>query len=345
MVAPAGAPSSPGRERRRIIFACKVVFAAALIAWLIRSGSLDFKALDVFIHRPLLLLASLGLNALANLVGALRWRVLLRLADVRIPLGRAIQLQMSAMFFNTAIPGNVGGDLLKSAYAAREAEPAKRPTVFLIVFVERMLGLGGLVIVAGVAIMLRGAVLWSDPQLRDLAILVAALAVVTVLAPAILIAIVRRSGERLAMWTRGTTRFAKLTGQLVAAARLVSAGPKNLAIALALSMSLHAVGMMFFTALAVAITAHDIRYSAIATVFPLGILTIVLPISPGGIGVGHVAFDRLFAMIAITGGASVFNAYLVGQIAPSLLGVFPYLALRRSRALPTPAETQGDAPP
>ena len=64
----------------------------------------------------------------------------------------------------------------------------------------------------------------------------------------------------------------------------------------------------------------------------------MVPVSPGGIGVGHVAFDRLFSMIGISGGASVFNAYLIGQMAVSLLCVFPYLALRRSHALPASGE-------
>ena len=334
----------PARARGKILFAAKLVLAGGLIAWLIRSGSLDFKALEVFVQRPLLLVASLAMSAFGIVLGALRWTALLRLAGVRIPLGRAIQLQMTGLFFNIAIPGNVGGDLVKSAYAAREAEPAKRPTVFVAVFVERLLGLGGLVIVAGIVILLRASALWNDPQLRDLAIAVAALAGVTVLGPAVLILVVRNSGERLELWTTGPSRFAKLAAQLVAAARLVSAGPKNLAVALGLSMTIHAVSMAFFTALAVAITARDIPYSAVASVFPLGILTIVVPISPGGIGVGHVAFDRLFAMIGVNGGASVFNAYLiVAQILPSLLGVFPYLALRKSHVLPSAADTERKA--
>ncbi len=337
---------APSRARSRIIFACKAAFAVLLITWLIRSGSLDFKVLDVFVQRPLLLLANVALFVLGLLGGTLRWTVLLRLANVRIPLGRAMQLQMTSLFFNNAIPGNVSGDLIKSAYAAREAEPAKRATVFLIVFVERMLGLAGLVIVAGIAIIVRGPALWNDPRLRDLAAVVAALALATVVAPAVLILIVRRSGESLELWTGGTTRLAKLSSQLVAAARLVSAGPKNLAIALGLSMLVHALSMMLFTALAAAITSQQLPYSAIASIFPLGILTLVLPISPGGIGVGHVAFDRLFAMIGVSGGASVFNAYLIGQIAPSLLGVFPYLALRRNHALLPAAENGGvEAPP
>ncbi len=340
MVAPAAAPS---RMRERILFGGKVVVAAVLITWLVRSGSLDFKALDVFWHRPLLIAASIGLTLLGIVSGTLRWSVLLRLAGVRIPLGRAMQLQATAIFFNTAIPGNVGGDLVKSGYAAREAKPAMRPTVFVIVFVERLLGLAGLVIVAGIAILLRSSELGRDPQLRDLAIAVAALAAGAVLGPALFILFVRLSGPRLEAWTSGPSRFAKLAGHLVAAARLVSAGPKNLAIGLALSMALHALNMAFFTALTEAITGKDVPFSAVVSIFPFGILTLVLPISPGGIGVGHAAFNTLFKMIGIDGGASVFNAYLVAQIAPALLGVFPYLALKRSHALPTEEETAASA--
>ena len=340
MVAPADAPS---KTRGRILFAGKLVLAAVLITWLIRSGSLDLKALDVFVDRPLLVLSSIGLTMLGVVTGALRWSVLLRLANVRIPFLRAMQLQATAIFFNVAIPGNVGGDLVKSGYAAREAKPAMRPTVFVIVFVERILGLGGLVLVAGIVILLRGPSLLANPQLRELAMAVAALATATVLGPGILVLLVRTSGDRLERWTSGPGKLSKLAAALVAAARLVSAGPKNLAIGLALSMTLHAMNMAFFTALAVAITARDVPFSAVVSVFPFGILTLVLPISPGGIGVGHVAFDRLFAMIGIPGGASVFNAYLVAQIAPSLLGAFPYLALKRSHALPTDEETAAAA--
>ncbi len=319
------------------MFAAKLIVAAALITWLVRSGSLKFGALDVFIKRPLLLAGSLTLSGLGVAAGAVRWMVLLRIAKVRMPFWRALQLQATALFFNLAIPGGVGGDVIKSAYAAREAAPAMRPTIFIVAFVERLLGLGGLVLVAGVVILLRGEAISHDSQLRGLAVAVAGIAAVTLLGPIVFIGVVRHAGARLETWTSGPSRFAKLAGLLVSSARLVSAGPKELATALIISMTLHAMSMAFFTVLAVAITAQDVSYSATASIFPLGILTIVVPISPGGIGVGHAAFDKLFAMIGVTGGASVFNAYLVAQVLPSLLGVFPYLALRRSNALPPEA--------
>ena len=67
-------------------------------------------------------------------------------------------------------------------------------------------------------------------------------------------------------------------------------------------------------------------------VVTLGMLSVVLPISYAGFGVGHVAFDQLFALCGMTGGATVLNNYLIGQTVPCLVGVVPYLALRREAA-------------
>ena len=59
---------------------------------------------------------------------------------------------------------------------------------------------------------------------------------------------------------------------------------------------------------------------------------------------GHVAFDRLFALVGLTGGANVFNVFLISQGAPALLGVIPYLAMRRSAPPPRAAAEAADAP-
>jgi len=63
--------------------------------------------------------------------------------------------------------------------------------------------------------------------------------------------------------------------------------------------------------------------------------TLLVPISYAGFGVGHIAFERLFSILGMSGGATVFNVYLIGQTAPCLLGVFPYLTLRRNGGLPS----------
>jgi uncharacterized protein (TIRG00374 family) len=326
------------RTKSIIVFLAKVAVATTLITWLVRSGVLKFGALSIFLERPVLLVADLALFSFALLTGTLRWRALLAIAGAHVPFWRALRLQLMAQFFNVVVPGNVGGDVVKALYVARDEDPSKRTTILLIVFVERLVGLGALVLVASMVAILKGPLLWQNPQLRQLAMAVAFLGVCTLVGPALFVLAMRRLGDRLETYTTGTTFIAKLANRLVASARLLSAGPKNLLLALGYSMLAHAATIAFFTVLTRVLLSEDVPFSSVATVYPLGILTMVLPISPAGLGVGHVAFDRLFTMIGLHDGATVFNVYLIGVLAPCLLGVFPYLAFRRRGALP-----QGEA--
>lgn len=322
-------PKAGASRRGLVILALKVTVATVLIGWLVKSGALDFGALRVLFERPTLLLLDLAVFSAGVVIATLRWRALLSIAGVRVPIRRLFVLQLTALFFNVVIPGNVGGDVVKALYVARDADRDKRTTILLIVFVERLIGLAGLVVMATIVTAARGAVLWGDPLLRPLATTVALLGAGLVLGVVGFVVVMRVAGARMESWTSGPSRFSKLLNQLVAAFRLISQGPKQLAVALGLSMAGHAFAMALFTVLTHAISGQDVAYSAVATVFPLGLLTLVLPVSPAGLGVGHVAFDRLFAAIGLHGGATVYNVYLLGQIVPCLVGVFPYLSLRR----------------
>jgi len=326
--------SPPSRTKGLLVFAVKAVVAVLLIGWLVQSGHLELGALVIFVDRPWLLAMNLGLFAIGAVVATLRFRVLLGLASVEVPLATLFRLQMTAFFFNVVIPGNIGGDVVKALYVARDAPKEKRTTILLVVFVERLLGVSALVIMGAAVTLLRPSI-WSDPMLRPLATVVAAIGGATLVGGALALVIVRKAGARLERYTSGPSKISKLLNQLVASMRLLSAGPRRLVVALALSMAFHALGMAFFTVLTRALLERDVPYSSVATVFPLGLLTLVLPISPSGLGVGHVAFKRLFEAIGLAGGATVFNVYLLGQISPCLLGVFWFLSLKREGELPT----------
>lgn len=292
----------------------------------------------LFVERPALLVATLSVFAFCTTLGALRWRLLLRLADVHLSVRRAVQLTFTALFFNVVVPGNIGGDIVKSLYVARDAPLDKRASVFAIAFLDRLLALAGLVVVGVVLTLAQGLAAWEDPGLRELSSLVVVLMFVTLVAPIVLLVIIRRSGKRLEAWTQSTTRIGMIRGQLIAVARLVAVRPRILLAALGLAITVHLTGITLFATLATAITDQDVSVSTIASVYPVGILSMMLPISHAGFGVGHLAFDKLFALVGLHGGATVLNVYLIGVTTPALLGVFPYLLLRREAAPPTEAE-------
>lgn len=335
------------RARNLLVLTLKVVVAALLIGWLVRSGNLDVKALGILLTRPALLVADLCLFAFGAVIAVLRFRVLLGLADVTVKLRTLFSLQMTAFFFNVVIPGNIGGDVVKALYVARDAGREKRTTIFLLAFVERLLGVAALVLVGALVVVVRGPMLWSAPLLRPLAITVFSLGTGTLVGGALSLVVVRRAGARLDRYTSGASKIGKLLNQLVASMRILAADPRKLVAALGLSMLFHGAGIAFFTVLTQVLVDANVPYSAVATVFPLGLLALLLPISPGGLGVGHVAFQRLFEAIGLAGGATVFNVYLLGQMAPCLLGVFSFVSLRRRGELPTEAEVPAEveAPP
>src|SRR5262249_37304366 len=162
-----------------------------------------------------------------------------------------------------------------------------------ILFVDRILALAGLVVVAAIVTFAPNGAVWGDPRFRQLAIAIGVLVALTLIAPIVMLVIIRSYGNRMDRWTHGTTWIGKIIAQLVVSARRVSERPRALLAALALAVIIHVVGLVWFAQLATAITGQDVSASSMASVYPLGILSMILPISYAGFGVGHVAFEQL----------------------------------------------------
>lgn len=110
--------------------------------------------------------------------------------------------------------------------------------------------------------------------------------------------------------------------------------------AISVFIQLSATGLFYYiTASLGNYSPGELSFTNMATVFPLGMLTAALPIAPGGLGVGHVAFEQLFNMIGITGGANTFNLFVLSLLALNLIGVVPYLRMKkRHQEIPNPAD-------
>ena len=75
----------------------------------------------------------------------------------------------------------------------------------------------------------------------------------------------------------------------------------------------------------------SIQYVDIFTFVPIGMIVTAVPLGPGGMGVGHVAFSQLFNYLGATNGADLFNIFWVTMLSINLLGVIPYLILGGSK--------------
>src|SRR5690606_39883427 len=96
-------------------------------------------------------------------------------------------------------------------------------------------------------------------------------------------------------------RLRRALRSLVGAFQLIVDAKGSVLKGLVVSFFMHLGNMAFFLFLARQLGNPEAAFSEIAMVFPLGMITLVLPISISGLGVGHVMFNELFALLGMKG--------------------------------------------
>jgi uncharacterized protein (TIRG00374 family) len=302
----------------------KVVIAASLIAWLIHRGALNLGAITgALAHWPLLLVVAV-LFCGQTLTLAYRWQLLLRAQNVGLLFRDIFSLTMIGLLFNVVSPGAVGGDLIKSYYVHRRVTEHRAEAVATIVL-DRITGMITLFIVASVAA-LPTLLFSTDRRLRGLAFAAVAAAVVALGGMAV--AIRMSSAAAASDHPNAAIRFMlRAFGSLL----IYKNRPGAFIRPMLVSIFGWLLSCAAFYAAALAAGAPAFSVGLIFLV-PLGLMTTTLPVSPGGIGVGQVAFAELFR-IGSNGeysfGANAYTVLQAVQILGSLSVFFFYLGWRR----------------
>lgn len=71
----------------------------------------------------------------------------------------------------------------------------------------------------------------------------------------------------------------------------------------------------------------------ISSIVPLGFITLHIPISPNGLGTGHLSFDQLFGLFNIENGGDLFNSYFILYTIFQLTGFVSFLFFKRKKEL------------
>ncbi len=265
-------------------------------------------------HLPVVVLVLAILASLLALT-AVRWHLLLRTVDLRIPLARAIRLTWIGAFFNLAVPGATGGDVVKAWYAARETGRATRSV--LSVFVDRMLGMIGMTLVAGAA-------LWLAPFREGFgparAVITVALGICVVATVVLGLPKVRSAlgwrfiGPRLP--------FQTLIAEAGAALQLYRGHPVGILVALGLSVVNHVANTFCAWLLAGALGIEGLDLATAFALVPVANFFAGIPILPGGWGVGELAFAFFLGQVGIppTEAVGLSVVYRLSILAVSLPG-------------------------
>ncbi|MBN1420027.1 MAG: flippase-like domain-containing protein [Planctomycetes bacterium] len=267
-----------------------------------------------------LLAVALLLFGPISVISVTRWWILLRAIGIPIRYLEALRLTYIGFFFNSAVPGLTGGDVVKAFYIAR-GSPAPYKAV-VSVFVDRVFGMLGLAVLASAIIGIK----WRDGRFEEVKLFILLYAGILFAACFVLVG---RTARRLFRVDAIIARLplSRFVAEVDRAVTVYRDHPVAAAAALLLSVLNHTALMtMSFT------IARSLGIAAAATDFfaiiPVCMIIAAIPVVPGGWGMREGAFAIFFRRIGIPPEASVPVSLLLGlsQLAWSLLGGIVFIA-------------------
>jgi uncharacterized protein (TIRG00374 family) len=302
-------------RRRRIILAVEVIVSIGLLTFLF--SRVDMSALWDGVRRASVawLAIALGLYLVNVLASTWRWQLLLTAQGVQVPSSALLSSYLVGGFFNNFLPSTIGGDVVRIRDTARHAQ--SKTLAATVVFVDRALGLIGLVLVAAlgatIAMIVKGqaaAPIWPYWLWAAFVIGLSAIAP-AVLSPKGFARLLQPLtavhpewvGDRILKLTSALARFrerpAALAGCFIGA----------------MVVQLLLVGFHFAIvyALDVPITFWDL-----AVIVPVSFIIQMLPVSVNGYGVREATFAFYFTRL----GVPIHTALLVPLVATGLMMLF-----------------------
>lgn len=268
-------------------------FALGILWWLLHSGKLaSLRELDKLFKSPsLFTCACVGL-ASNYVLNFFRWQLLLKGIGVEIPFSQVVRLSMIGQFFSIAMPGSVGGDLIKAVYIAK-SYPQQRTAVVASIFLDRVLGFLTLMAFASFFFILSFDTTHLAPGLQGFGTILA-------LGTSALFAVVLLPGRAVKILNKINTENS-LVERLVKTLKAFARKPSTIAKGLTISFlsqggamfGMYCIGTSIFGSLPWG-NLDPMRFISASAV---GTTAAALPLSPMGLGVGQVAFGKVFKLL------------------------------------------------
>ncbi len=287
-----------------------------------------------------------------------RWYVLVRALDLPFTLRNAFRLGMVGTFYNTFLPGAIGGDLVKAFFIAKD-QPNRRAAAVSTVVADRALGLFGLLVFGGVvgggawmteASGPTGGQITNNPTLQWI--------IIGSLIAAFLVAfgyfalgwVSEAAAEKIDAKLKGVRKVGPTLAELFETGLRYRRRPKAVLTGVLLSAVGHLLMMsLFHFAVQIFPPADPAMIGTFAEhviIAPIGfIVQAVVPL-PGGLGVAEFSFGGLYELIRPGGGKVIgLTGRLALRVIEWTLGGICYVVFLTMKAeLPgTPSKEQVDA--
>jgi uncharacterized membrane protein YbhN (UPF0104 family) len=233
-----------------------------------------------------------------------RWYLLVRALDLPFGVRNAYRLSLIGIFWNTFVPGSVGGDLVK-AYFIAHAHPERKTRAVASVVADRAMGLFGLILFVAVL----GSSAWAlgderieaNPDLQWIVKVMAGIAAGSVAGFLLLGLLPQRRVDRFSGRLKSVPKLGTSLAELWTVVWMYRQRMKVVAIGVVLSAASH-FGLVFAFHCASRVFPPTNPAVELATlsehmvIAPIGFIAQAIPLTPGGVGVAEGVFGWLYKL-------------------------------------------------
>jgi uncharacterized membrane protein YbhN (UPF0104 family) len=290
----------------------------------------------------------------ALLLTLVRWYVLVRAQDLPFTLPGAIRIGLVGFFWNTFLPGSVGGDVIKAAALAREQR--RRTVAVATVLMDRVIALWGLVWFVAIL----GSVFWVCGLLEGegggllegegvgpakyIVTSAGTIVGISLVVWLLLGLLPQRRAERFAGRLSRLPKIGGSAAEFWRAVWMYRCRQKTVALAMVLAWIGHVGFVLSFWCCSR--TLWDEAPGTMPTltqhflIVPIGLVIAATPLFPGGAGIGEMGYGGLYKLFGCASANGILGS-LVQRVLTWVAGILGYVVYLRMRTKPQPKR---DAP-
>jgi len=272
----------------------RVIISVILLVILFKISKISLRdlAMDIKGADKLLLITGFGIFFFSYFLGFLRWRMLLKAAGICIPLRKLISSFSGGIFFSIFLPSTIGGDIVRTADLGEHTKKVK--SVIASVFLDRLSGYIGLVMI------ILPAILLGKDLIQDRIVFSSVTAIVIVLAIVLLVLFNSRIYSLISKFLSapGAGRVKETIKDIHQEIHIFRNHKRVIICNLALSVLIQVISPLsiYFIGCALGLKINFIYFLIFLPI--IGAITLI-PISIGGLGLREGLFVVYFAKAGV----------------------------------------------
>lgn len=275
-----------------------------------------------------------------------RWYVLVRGIDLPFSAGGALRLGLVGTYYNSFLPGSVGGDLVKAYYIAKD-QPGRRAAAVATVLIDRLTGLFGLLWFSALV----GGGLWlaGDERvtgnlfLQKIVRVCGGLVGLAVAGWVVMGFLPAHRADRFAGRLTKIPKLGRALAEVWYAVWMYRQRPWVLYLSVAITAVCHvAMVLMFHVAVRVFPVTEPGSLPEHVIVAPVGFIAQAFFPAPGGVGGGEAIFGYLYTLIGRPEATGVIGR-LTLRVVEWTCGLAGLVVFLRMRSELPPVEAEAEA--